>query len=109
MSDRPSHGARFQRRPEDFTCERCGLAVNGNGYTNHCPRCLWSKHVDVLPGDRAAVCGGAMRPLAVERSGDGFRILFRCQRCGFERPNKSAPEDDFEALLELARRGAGEP
>ncbi|MEK7158524.1 MAG: RNHCP domain-containing protein, partial [Patescibacteria group bacterium] len=43
----------FQRRVEDFTCESCGAQVTGDGYTNHCPQCLVSKHVDVYPGDRA--------------------------------------------------------
>ena len=28
--------------------------MKGNGYTNHCPKCLWSKHVDINPGDRGA-------------------------------------------------------
>ena len=57
---------RFNRRIEDFTCEHCGTEVHGNGYTNHCPNCLWSKHVDINPGDRAADCGGLMEPIAVE-------------------------------------------
>lgn len=36
----------FTRVIEDFICENCGTEVKGNGYTNHCPKCLWSKHVD---------------------------------------------------------------
>ena len=53
-------GARFTRVVEDFTCGQCGAAVTGDGYTNHCPLCLWSRHVDINPGDRAAECGGLM-------------------------------------------------
>ncbi|MFA5023297.1 MAG: RNHCP domain-containing protein, partial [Candidatus Paceibacterota bacterium] len=30
----------FKRQIEDFVCEHCGEKVVGNGYTNHCPRCL---------------------------------------------------------------------
>ena len=41
----------FTRNIEDFTCEHCGATVKGNGYTNHCPMCLWSKHVDVDQGE----------------------------------------------------------
>lgn len=93
----------FIRRIEDFKCEHCGLAVKGNGYTNHCPRCLWSKHVDISPGDRAAKCGGLMEPVAVEGSTSAYRILHRCQVCGYEKWNQAAPEDDFEQLLNLAR------
>lgn len=44
---------------EDFVCEVCGTKVKGTSYTNHCPNCLWSKHVDQnVPGDRAELCHG---------------------------------------------------
>lgn len=98
---------KFQRRIEDFTCEHCGAQVTGNGFTNHCPKCLWSKHVDIQPGDRAETCQGMMQPVGVVRKGDGYRILFRCTTCGEERWNKSAPEDDFEVLLRIAQEQAG--
>ncbi|MBR6751902.1 MAG: RNHCP domain-containing protein, partial [Alphaproteobacteria bacterium] len=42
----------FVKRVENFTCAHCGAEVFGNGYTNHCPKCLWSRHVDNNPGDR---------------------------------------------------------
>ncbi|MEK7218066.1 MAG: RNHCP domain-containing protein, partial [Patescibacteria group bacterium] len=39
----------FLPRQEPFTCEHCGTGVaplpHGTS-RNHCPRCLWSKHVD---------------------------------------------------------------
>ena len=57
---------KFQKHTEDFTCEHCGAFLQGNGYTNHCSRCLWSKHVDNSPGDRANSCRGLMKPIAVE-------------------------------------------
>ena len=94
---------RFQRKREDFVCERCGAEVTGDGYTNHCPTCLWSKHVDVNPGDRAAQCRGMMEPVEVEREGDGYVILHRCVACGHEKRNKAAPEDDFDILLSLSQ------
>jgi hypothetical protein len=99
-------GRKFQRRIEDFTCEHCGHQVKGSGFTNHCPACLWSKHVDINPGDREELCHGLMEPVGVERQKDGYRIHFRCTLCGLERWNKSAPEDDFEALLRIARASA---
>ena len=61
---------KFQRTKEDFTCEKCGLVVKGSGYTNHCSRCLWSKHVDVNPGDRQTTCQGFMEPVGVELKGE---------------------------------------
>ncbi len=97
-------GRKFQRRKENFRCEHCGAWVEGNGYTNHCPRCLWSKHVDVYPGDRAATCQGLMEPIGVMVEGDGYVIVHRCTRCGLVRRNRASPQDDFEALLKLAGR-----
>ncbi|HLL91284.1 MAG TPA: RNHCP domain-containing protein, partial [Tepidisphaeraceae bacterium] len=65
---------RFTRQVEDFTCGHCGRSVRGNGYTNHCPGCLWSRHVDVNPGDRAAACGGLMEPVAVASTRHRYTI-----------------------------------
>jgi len=96
---------RFQRVREDFECLRCGRSVAGDGYTNHCPRCLWSRHVDVNPGDRAASCGGLMEPIGADLRKGVHRIRHRCTRCGFERSNRCAPEDDFEVFLEVSARG----
>lgn len=93
----------FQRRIENFRCEHCGQEVVGNGYTNHCPNCLWSKHVDVNPGDREAACGGLMEPIGYEtRNGAGY-LTQRCVRCGHERKNKLGDADNRDALLRLMR------
>lgn len=92
---------KFQKKVENFVCEHCGIAVKGNGYTNHCPRCLWSKHVDVNPGDREEVCGGMMRPFKVEVEKQKYVIVHRCEKCGTEKRNKAAVEDDFDAILKL--------
>ena len=94
----------FTRRVEDFVCGHCGAAVTGNGYTNHCPRCLYSQHVDIQPGDRAAICGGLMVPLRVEPFGEQWKILHRCLRCGYEKKNQTAPGDNFEVLLQIIDR-----
>ncbi len=94
-------GARFTRTREDFACGNCGAAVRGNGYTNHCPRCLWSRHVDVDPGDRAADCGALMRPVGVLFEGGEHVLLHECQRCGHRRRNRAARADDRAALAAL--------
>ncbi len=96
--------AAFQRRIEDFVCEHCQAAVVGDGYTNHCPRCLWSKHVDVDPGDRAHSCGGMMQPIRLQGSTPYYRIVHRCERCGFERINDVQKEDDPGAIVALSTR-----
>lgn len=93
----------FTRTIEDFTCEHCGAAVSGNGYTNHCPQCLWSKHVDVDPGDRAESCGRLMRPARLEGSSPNYTITHICEGCGVARRILVSPTDSAEALLALAR------
>ena len=92
---------KFQRTIEDFVCEKCGHTVTGSGYTNHCPACLWSKHIDVQPGDRAERCGGMMEPVAVEGKSGEYRLLHHCLQCGFEKWNRAAKGDDFEVLLQI--------
>ncbi|MEK6221286.1 MAG: RNHCP domain-containing protein [Chloroflexota bacterium] len=92
---------KFQRRVEDFICENCGLTVEGDGFTNHCHQCLWSKHVDVNPGDRAETCQGMMPAIEVEVKSGKYRILHRCKKCGAEHWNKAVEHDDFEVLLQI--------
>ena len=90
----------FQRRKENFVCENCGFEVIGNGFTNHCPRCLWSKHVDINPGDRQAPCRGLMKPVSFEVKKGRYRVLHRCVKCGFKRWNKVADGDDIVGFVE---------
>ncbi len=92
----------FIRTTEDFTCEKCGLFVEGNGYTNHCPECLWSKHVDIFPGDRAGKCGGLMEPIGVTKKGAEYVIAHKCVICGFEKPNKAVKEDNFQMIVQIS-------
>lgn len=97
----------FIKKIENFTCGHCGASVQGSGYTNHCPRCLWSRHVDVAPGDRAASCGGMMEPLALEGSSPDYRILHRCTVCDAQRRVRTAPNDARESLVALAAKRGG--
>lgn len=97
---------RFTRTVEDFDCLVCGSPVRGDGYTNHCPHCLCSRHVDVHPGDRAADCGGVMRPVAVEFRAHDTMLTHACDSCSHRRRNRTAPADDTDALLALAAAAA---
>ena len=94
----------FIKTVENFACEKCGIAVEGTGYTNHCPKCLWSKHVDVEPGDRRAKCRGMMAPQSVEGSSPEYRIIHKCERCGIERAVALSGDDDADAVVRLAQR-----
>ncbi|RME79145.1 MAG: RNHCP domain-containing protein [Methanobacteriota archaeon] len=91
----------FIRNKEDFTCVNCGERVEGNGYTNHCPKCLWSKHVDILPGDRKSKCSSPMEPIAVSYEGYEFYIMHRCTACNKIKRNRASPKDNKDALYSL--------
>ncbi|HRY30799.1 MAG TPA: RNHCP domain-containing protein [Candidatus Paceibacterota bacterium] len=97
-------GKLFQKKKEDFICEKCGFQNQGDGYTNHCQKCLWSKHVDVNPGDRAESCRGLMKPVDLVNEGGVFYILHRCVKCGAEKRNKAQKGDDFKELINLSRK-----
>ncbi len=94
---------KFQKNKEDFICEKCEEKVIGNGYTNHCPKCLWSKHVDINPGDRAANCGGMMRPIKVETEKGEYVITYHCEKCNFERRKKVEKNDNFDEVIKIAK------
>ena len=94
----------FTKRDEEFVCENCGKKVSKLGYTSrdHCPHCLYSKHVDNMPGDREAECRGLLKPIQVELdSKKGYVIIYKCEKCGAIRKNKSAVDDDMDLLIQL--------
>lgn len=94
---------KFTKTVEDFNCAHCGAVVHGNGYTNHCPKCLWSRHVDENPGDRASNCGGMMKPVSIEKNGEGFIITHKCEKCGKEKRQRTSDQDDIDAIIELSK------
>ena len=93
---------RFTKTVEDFTCAHCGAHVRGNGYTNHCPACLWSRHVDNTPGDRAAACGGMMRPISVVPDGARFVITHKCEQCDKTIRQHTTDDDNMDEIIRLS-------
>jgi len=93
----------FIKRQENFICKHCGAENEGDGFTNHCQKCLWSKHVDVDPGDRQAECGGMMRPVDLYYGKNKWIISHRCETCGFVRNDKIREEDDFNEVVRLGK------
>ncbi|MDP1743689.1 MAG: RNHCP domain-containing protein [Candidatus Amesbacteria bacterium] len=89
---------KFQKKVEDFWCQNCGADVVGNGYTNHCPKCLYSKHVDINPGDRLNSCQGMMKPINIETKDGGFVVIHKCERCGEEKRNKTSSLDSLSIV-----------
>ncbi|MGI8485308.1 MAG: RNHCP domain-containing protein [Thermomicrobiales bacterium] len=105
-----SHKLRPPRTEQDqaFKCGHCkqfiGAPLSGGKHRNHCPNCLYSKHVDrSMPGDRRSDCGSLMAPVGVlsRRNGEQM-ILHRCLGCGKEAPNRIAADDDPTLLLRIA-------
>jgi hypothetical protein len=93
---------RFTRTTESFDCTNCGAHVVGDGFTNHCPRCLWSRHVDENPGDRAASCRGAMKPIAIIAQRDELVVVQECVVCGHRWRNRTSPDDDRALVIRLS-------
>jgi RNHCP domain len=86
------------------------VPLTNGSYRNHCPACLWSRHVDLTPGDRASACRELMRPERVDhRGGKGLVIIHRCVGCGFARANRIAADfaqgDDIDAIIAVLANG----
>ncbi len=92
---------KFQKVVEHFICKRCDVEVKGDGYTNHCTECFTSMHVDVNPGDRASDCHGLMSVKDVLLDHGNWVLLHQCDKCGHERKNKVADNDNQENLASL--------
>lgn len=92
---------------EEFKCGHCrafiGPTVSGGKHRNHCPLCLWSKHVDKgRPGDRACECRSMMRPIGVTYRPNGEQMIVHlCLGCGAARRNRVAADDNVIACMRL--------
>jgi len=105
--------AKESQKESSFACEHCYKSVNlheqiGTKHRNHCPFCLWSKHVDNQIGDRKSSCCGIMEPVGLtlrkeakkkkygekgEKLGE-IMIIHLCTLCGAIRINRIASDDD---------------
>lgn len=98
---------KFTEIDEEFICENCGKKVSKLGYScrNHCTHCLHSKHVDKNPGDREEECHGDLKPVSLEiDSKKGYVIIFKCEKCGAIRKNKTAKDDNMDLIIELSNK-----
>jgi hypothetical protein len=86
-----------------FKCGHCkqfiGAPVAGGRQRNHCPNCLYSRHVDhTRPGDRRSMCQSMMAPIGLVSRRNEDVIIHRCLGCGKEDPNRIAADDNPVAL-----------
>ena len=103
-----------RRVPTTFRCRNCGLDVGmaapGTAHRNHCPSCLWSLHVDDVPGDRSAGCDAAMEPVGITARRNGeWALAHRCRGCREVHLNRIAGDDNALALMQLAVRPLATP
>lgn len=100
-----------------FICKKCGkeVATGGNIGThnrNHCPFCLYSLHVDIVPGDRKEKCGGLMAPIGLTFKNEGedkygkkkqgeLMLVHLCEKCRKVNINRIAADDDANEILNV--------
>ena len=102
-----------------FTCRNCQMYVHssavlsGVNNRNHCPYCLWSKHVDLFKsGDRLAACKAPMQPigLTLKQSAKKYNVqagelmlIHQCTTCGGLSINRIAADDLVDVIFEVYR------
>lgn len=94
----------FKMINESFICENCGKTVEKHltwSARNHCPFCLYSKHLDdEFPGDRASNCHSLMKPIWIDnKKNKWWMIKHKCLKCGKEILNKVAVDDNFVGFV----------
>ncbi len=102
----------------DFRCNQCYGEVSTAAWAagvhnrNHCPYCLWSRHMDLWEaGDRLSACKAGMRPvgLALKQArkkyhpeGQGeLMVVHACTGCGKLSINRLAADDAAGTILEI--------
>lgn len=101
----------------EFICSHCSKTVAadfniGTKNRNHCPKCLWSLHVDEkVAGDRKSDCKREMEPIGLtfkksmnkyDKSGKGELMLVHCcVKCGKININRLAGDDDSDLILKI--------
>ena len=103
-----------------FICQQCGAYVYTLPETagvlnrNHCPFCLWSRHVDHFQaGDRLSACKAIMQPigLTLKQTRNKYAccsigelmLIHRCRDCGKLSINRIAADDQAELVTRISR------
>ena len=97
---------RFNMIDEEFICDNCHKKVSKLNYTarDHCPYCLYSKHLDIMPGDRQNTCKGLLKPIGIEKYKNTYKIIYKCLNCNIIHKNIMAIDDDFNKIIELSNQ-----
>lgn len=107
---------RYDTVDNNFVCKHCKNFVttdpdySGVNNRNHCPYCLWSRHMDFFePGDRLAACKAEMRPigLTLKRTNKKYgnlgelMLIHQCVDCAKISINRIAADDDNPLILKV--------
>jgi hypothetical protein len=100
-----------------FRCAHCDGFVSsaprlsGVQNRNHCPYCLWSRHLDLhAAGDRLSACKAPMRPIgltikaAYKKYGLGrgeLMLIHECEECEALSINRIAADDDPHSVMDI--------
>ncbi len=104
-----------------FRCIHCSAQVvitpfyAGVLNRNHCPYCLWSRHLDLFnTGDRLCACKAPMRPLGLtmkqsrkkyaREDGGELMLIHACDGCGGVSINRIAADDLAERIYAVYER-----
>jgi Zn finger protein HypA/HybF involved in hydrogenase expression len=95
----------FTKLDEQFICENCKQKIEKLKYTtrDHCNYCLYSKHVDINPGDRQNQCKGLLRPIGIEKFKNTYKIIYKCEKCNQIHKNIMANDDNMDLIIELSK------
>lgn len=95
---------KFNMINEKFKCENCDKEVCEATKTarDHCNYCLYSKHVDINPGDRNNKCEGMLVPIGIEKFKNTYKIIYKCQKCNQIHKNIVADDDNMELIIKLS-------
>jgi DNA-directed RNA polymerase subunit RPC12/RpoP len=96
----------FIMKNDSFTCENCKREVSKHpswSARNHCPYCLYSKHLDkAFPWDRLSNCWGSMKPEWKDyKKNKGWMIIHLCSTCDKKIINKIAEDDSIDVFGKL--------
>jgi len=96
---------KFNELDEGFICENCNKKVKPLIYSSrdHCPYCLYSKHVDINPGDRSNPCKGLLKPIEIEKYKDTYKIIYKCEKCNKTHKNIIAKDDDMNEIIKVSQ------
>lgn len=95
---------KFNVIDEEFVCENCNNLVPKLNYSSrdHCNKCLYSKHVDINPGDRMNPCKGLLKPISIEKFKNTYKIIYKCEKCNKIHKNIMAVDDDYDIIVKLS-------